>query len=527
MKKINLLLTALCAIVLTTSCDSYLDELPDDRAEINSVEKVKTLLTSAYSTASTDFLMEMSGDNVMDNGSQYTAQPNQDKMYRWEDVETKGNDDPYMIWTGTYSAIATANEALADMEKLGNTGETNGMKAEALLCRAYGMFQLTNAFCMSWNPAHATDYLGLPYPKVPGVSVDERGTLGELYTNINADIEAALPLLDDSHLTVPKYHFNTKAAYAFAARFNLYYMNYDKAIEYATKALGSNPSSVLRNVASYQSLAGVDDICNAYMKSGENANLMMVTAVSLAGREFRSTSFMRYSHSRPITVNETFWASMPWTKGTGSTNNTLYESHRLYGTNQSIYYPKMLEQFEITDKVNQTGYAHIVDAVFTTDETLLVRAEAYALKNNVTAALADMNTWIGAHCEAKRGTATRPTLTEESLNTFFKNVTAVPDTIKSDAQRGVKKPLHPQGFTVTEGTQTNLLYCILQMRRIETWQQGIRFVDIKRYGISFSHNLDGEATLIFKPGDLRGAIQLPSDVIEAGLAANPREVTKK
>ena len=527
MKKINLLLTALCAIVLTTSCDSYLDKLPDDRAEINSVEKVKTLLTSAYPELSTDFLMEMSGDNAMDNGSQYTAQPDQDKRYRWEDVETKGNDDPYMIWTGTYSAIATANEALAGIEKLGNPSETNGMKAEALLCRAFGMFQLSNAFCMSWNPEHAKDYLGLPYPKVSGVSVDERGTLGDLYANINADIEAALPLLDDSHLSIPKYHFNTKAAYAFAARFNLYYMNYDKAIEYATKALGSNPSSVLRNVASYKSLAGVDDICNAYMKSGENANLMMVTAVSIAGRAPWASTFRRYAHARPITLAETFWASMPWSKGAGSTNNTLYESHLLYGSNQGVYYPKMVEQFETTDKVNHTGYTHIVDAVFTTDETLLVRAEAYALKNNVTAALADINTWMGAHCEAKRGTATRPTLTEASLNTFFDNLPVVPDTITKDAQRGVKKPLNPQGFTVTKGTQTNLLYCILQMRRIETWQQGTRFVDIKRYGICFSHNIDGGAPLVFKAGDLRGAIQLPSDVIEAGLAANPREVTKK
>lgn len=60
------------------------------------------------------------------------------------------------------------------------------------------------------------------------------------------------------------------------------------------------------------------------------------------------------------------------------------------------------------------------------------------------------------------------------------------------------------------------------MRRLETYWQGLRFLDIKRYGIEFSHNLDGDDPIAFKAGDLRGAIQLPADVIAAGLSANPR-----
>ena len=51
---------------------------------------------------------------------------------------------------------------------------------------------------------------------------------------------------------------------------------------------------------------------------------------------------------------------------------------------------------------------------------------------------------------------------------------------------------------------------------------GQRWCDIKRYGIEVAHNRYGLATDILKVGDLRRAIQLPSDVIDAGLAANPR-----
>ena len=172
------------------------------------------------------------------------------------------------------------------------------------------------------------------------------------------------------------------------------------------------------------------------------------------------------------------------------------------------------------------GFIRTVDAVLTADETLLIRAEAEIHLKKYTEALNDMNLWINAHCAPnveKNGvvTATRPTLTLQSVNDFLATVPLVPEiTNKSDF--GFKKALHPQGFSIDE-TQTNLLYILLQMRRIETCQLGMRFMDIKRYGIRITHLIDGEDPVYFKSGDLRGALQLPSDVIEAGLEPNPRE----
>ena len=100
------------------------------------------------------------------------------------------------------------------------------------------MFMLANTFCMGWNPEKADEYLGLPYPLEPAKNIYEvytRGTLRELYSNINKDIEDALPYVSEDHYSVPKYHFNVKAAYAFATRFNLYYMNYDKCLDTLAK----------------------------------------------------------------------------------------------------------------------------------------------------------------------------------------------------------------------------------------------------------------------------------------------------
>ncbi|MBF1605893.1 MAG: carbohydrate-binding protein, partial [Prevotella shahii] len=55
MKKINLLLAAASSMLFLASCDSYLDKLPADRAELNTIEKVQNLLSTAYPAHSPDF----------------------------------------------------------------------------------------------------------------------------------------------------------------------------------------------------------------------------------------------------------------------------------------------------------------------------------------------------------------------------------------------------------------------------------------------------------------------------------------
>lgn len=515
MKKLNILLLAFGALALS-SCNDYLDKLPDDRAEVNTYEKAALLLVKAYPDVSPDFLMELSSDNVTDNGRGYPAEQNQDMAYRWKDVTTVGNDDPRRVWNDTYAAVGVANQVLDDLPKITDK-DTKDLEAEALLCRAFSMFRLSNAFCMAYDSTKAKTYLGLPYPKVSGVSVNKRGTLAELYANINADIEAALPNVSDSHLKTPKYHFNRRAAYAFAARFNLYYHNYDKAIKYATEAIGEDPSAMLRKVGTYMDFSNANDVKARYINAGENANLMLMTAVSMHGAMSVHPALKRYGHNTTILNRETFRAETPW--------GITYEGQRQFGSNEWVRYPKIDYQFEYTDKIAGTGWFRIVDAVFTADETLLVRAEAETLKGNFAAALRDINYFLDSHASPfldSKKTRKRPVMTEDIINNFMNRLPNVPALLKSDDDRGIKKPLHPQGFTVAEGTMTNLIHAILQLRRIETWMQGLRFQDVKRYGLEICHMVDGEPTLEFKAGDLRGALQLPEDVTTAGLQPNPR-----
>lgn len=518
-----IILSALAMLGLT-ACGDYLDKVPDDRATIDSQSKVDQFLVSAYANHMPWLIMEMASDNVTDNGAQYNSQSNQNKIYRFQDDTYTGNDDPYTLWNEFYYCVATANQALESINEMGGKNAMPGEYAEALLCRAYNMYLLSSVFCMAYNKDSADVYLGLPYPTEPEKELSphyERGTLGELYGKIDADIEEALPLLSDTHLSSPKYHFNTNAAYAFAARFNLFYGNYPKAIEYATRVLGSNPASKLRDFSNFENLAGVEDIQNAYLASDVDANLMLQTATSSAGRMSYSSSYRRFGHNQDITSDETIWPEMPW--GSGSRNNTLYLSRLLYGNNQQVRFPKQDEMFEYTDKIGGTGYAHAVVPVFTADETLLVRAEAEALNNDSLAAVSDINYWIGNHCVSSivySGTTTRrPTMTTASINAFYNGLEYEP---ANGSLKSVRKHLNPQGFKVASGTQENIIQLILQMRRIDGLHDGSRFIDLKRYGIPYVHALDGEPAIQIVPGDKRLAFQLPDDAISNGLTANPR-----
>ncbi len=48
---------------------------------------------------------------------------------------------------------------------------------------------------------------------------------------------------------------------------------------------------------------------------------------------------------------------------------------------------------ELTDMTNGIGYLHVMYPAPTTDEILLTRAEAYAMKGEYDKALADLNIW--------------------------------------------------------------------------------------------------------------------------------------
>ena len=515
-KSIYILLILFTGILI--SCNDFLDTMPDDRAEVNTVDKITSLLVSSYSTNSGQLIAEMSSDNALDNGKLHTSyNQEQEDSYLWKDITTTGNDSPKNIWDGYYGAISSANQALDAIEEMGNPSGLQSQKGEALIARAYNHFALANLFCMPYNPETATTDFGLPYSEKPETQVMvqyERGTMAELYEKINADIEEGLPLINDDIYTVPKYHFNKKAANAFAARFNLFYHKYDKVVKYADVALGAFPEKLLSKWKEMSTLASNLSLrSDRYISASDPGNFMVTTAVSASPYILGSYSIgKRYGNAKPIIVGESLRAVGIW----GSAAN-LYVAASMWGMDEKMCVPKVGAYFEYTDKVAGIGYLHSVPVVFTAGETLLCRAEAKILQSKLAEGVIDINSWITANVKPGFGP-----YTQEQLVTFYSGLPYMPLKIDVATQRAIKKAINPMGFTVAEGAQESLIQCILHIRRIETVHEGSRWYDVKRYGIEYAHNRDGQADDVLLKDDPRRAIQIPQDVIQAGLAANPR-----
>lgn len=509
------------------SCDSYLDEMPDNRTEIDSEDKVVSLITSAYPMNSCyAFLNESMSDNIDDMGERYSQYDSRfaRQAYLWEAITEDDNDGVRNLWEDHFRSIASANQALQAIEELGGATTTTlrEAKAEALLCRAYASFILVNEFCKNYNQQTSSTDLGIPYPTTPETTVNptyERGSVADVYEKIDKDIQAALPLLGDTHLKVPKYHFNTQAAYAFAARFYLFYEKWDKVVEYATACLGSNPRSMLRDWDEMESYGITNDLTprtNLYIDATANSNLLLITAISAMGIWSGNYGYLgRYSHNSYISETETLEANHIW----GGTSLMRCEPLAFKGgALDRVLVAKLPYLFEELDPVNKTGYYRTVYPAFKSDLTLLERAEAYIMLKDYDKACADLTMWM------QNWTRSSMTLTPTKVQEYFNGI-----AYSTSFAPTIKKRLYPAFSIDAEGSvQESMLQCVLDFKRLETIYEGFRWFDIKRYGINITRRtMDAlsepqTVTDSLTTDDPRRAIQLPSIVIQAGMEANPR-----
>jgi hypothetical protein len=509
------------------SCSDFLDKVPDNRAELRAPDQITKLLVDGYILGNYSLIAELSGDNFIDNNSPddngnrnnlASYDRADDEAFAWEDiVSSNRQDSPSAIWESAYHAIAVANHALQQIQELeaaGRGNEVSAQKGEALLIRAFNHFNLVNIFAH----AYRTEELSKNDPGVPYVTEPERVVMvsaerlsvAEVYKRIEEDVTEGLPLIDDAIYTVPKYHFNRVAANAFAARFYLYKKDYDKVIKHANAALGSDPSLCMRNWN--VELPSFDAIVNWIINASSSNNFMLVSTYSSALRHY--TGSHRYSCNRDAAKATLDGPGPSWPD---------YNYHPCYSGKRfingeaeyGVFFPKAGESFEYIDKVAGIGYPHIVRTEFTGEETLLCRAEAYIHQNKLGEALADLQIWDKSRQNVPV-IATFTQLTEEAITRFY-----------TRAMYGVVKPLNTEKMDPTwiiDSKQELYLQCVLHFRRMETQFDGLRWFDIKRYGIEIEHKIGRSRMEKLTWDDPRRALQLPIEVISAGMQPNSRDI---
>ncbi len=507
MKK-NIIKIALMAAgsIMFLSCNKFLDELPDNRTEIDTPDKISDHLVAAYPVVAPYGLMELMSDNVTDLGREiYEGNVPMRDSYRFRKIESTSYDSPHWLWEETYSSIGAANVALEAAMEYEDKELVKAQMGEAYICRAFSHFLLCNLFCQAYNPVSSGSDMGIPYVTEPENTVIVQGdriTVAEVYERIAADIEAGFPLIDDSNYKVPLYHFTKRAAAAFAAQFYLYYGKYDKAIEYADFVLGENPAALYRD---WDSVTGTssDELANTFVSGNEAANIFCHSFTSLYMR-YRGN---RYVNSKNIRTKETYSSPGPW----GQSLNA-YNSNTMGFGGRHFVLPKLREYFLLTDPVTGVGEPFIVKVAFSTEKVLLDRAEAYVMlggEDNFANAARDL-------CHFYASADTPVSKSADQIAAYYEGI-----EYYTEADPTPKKRLASR-FPVAEGKQMNLLHACLHARRIATLEEGDRLMDLKRYGIAYTHVLDGEDDIHIEPYDMRLAVQIPDMVISAGLPANPR-----
>lgn len=522
-KKYILCLPVAALALALTSCNDFLDKYPDSRMDLKNPTEVSQLLVSAYPQAHPAYLTEMYSDNTDEQlHSTWSAFDRfQEQAYQWKDIDdVSDTESPYQLWSAHYAAISACNEAIEYIERTVKDAQSEedyrAQLGEALLCRAFSMFQLSTVFCQAYDKTTAANQLGLPYPTEPEKVVGrliERGTLAELYQKIEADMLKGMSLVGTKYAK-PKFHFTKQAAYAFATRFYLYAQKYDKAVMYANKVLGEQPADILRNWAEWNRLGPSGNVQpNAFITASNSANILLLPVPSQWGViSIPIQAGSKYAHGELISKNETLQAPGPWGDSGSTLNYTVLYNNGVskYCLRKIPYVPKVI------DATAEIGVPYGEYAVFSTDITLLERAEAYALLGQYDKALQDINTELTVFSK------NRKQLTLAEIQDFYKSMAYYTPTKPTP-----KKALHPL-FTIESTTQEPLLQCLLQLKRLVTIHEGFRLQDVKRYGITmYRRKVDTQSNVTavtdsMKVGDPRLAIQLPQDVISAGVTANPR-----
>ncbi len=494
------LIKGLVLVFLVSSCNDILDETPDNRTAIDSSEKIAELLVGAYPDAAYVSFLEPMSDNAgdkspsADTGIDFATTLNQ-RMFFWEDINDTDEDSPTNYWNRAYKAIAQANQALVSIEELGGGSELDHLKGEALICRAYAHFMLVSIFSKAYNPSTAASDIGIPYvlePETVLLGDYERGSVQNVYDNIEADIEAGLPLVSDNY-NVPAFHFTRSAANAFASRFYLNTGEWQKVIDHSTAALGIGGAGVLRDWEGNYRPRTYSEQATRYTSSTEEpANLLLVSAESIYNRYHFAARYQLDSAKRDEIFPAVNGTGQPW-------------SYTVFGSNDLFFnVPKFQEFFKVTNQAAGTGTAYVAFVLLSTDEALLNRAEAYAMLGQLDNALADINLSYSVKTQAYdpafdelevADVATRFAVTDSNLYTPFY-------AIPADALAFVN--------------------AVLTIKRTIFYNEGLRWFDNKRHNMEIVHRDIFGNVFTLPKDDNRRLVQIPEAAQSFGIQENPR-----
>lgn len=471
-----------------SSCDNYLDEVPDNRVSLDDLNKAGQLLTNAYSVSSPAFTDWMTDDLSYTIGT--IKRPHHDRLFTWSDdtSDPTEQDSPAHFWSENYNAIAHANEVLAVLDDLPalteeQKSQKSAIEAEALLTRAYAHFMLVNVFAKHYDPATASSDLGVPIvekPETEFIATYKRNTVQEVYDFVEQGLIKGISLVDDTfYANSGKYHFNRNAALAFASRFYLYRGDYQNCYNFSSELLEPDPDLFIRNLNSdeYQG-SNISSFPQIYSSPDEQANLLLMRKISLIQRsDFAFGIETNFYFLLYITLSPV---------GEDQRENALAK-----GENGAL--PNRYENLFQRNSLNSNvGTPYHIAIALRGEEVLLNRAESALHLGRTADAIADLQTLTD-----NRYRVTNPSERILTVNSILN------DFVISDV------PMFSDNET------QGIFNYLLDERRKEFLVQGLRWFDIKRFGLEVEHT-SPNGTFTLAANDPRKVLQIPKTAIDVG-----------
>lgn len=370
---------------------------------------------------------------------------------------TSKNWRSYATWNYYYSLICNANYIIAQKDNIG--GDKNKVKyivAGAYAIRAYSYFYLIQTFQQTYK-GHE-NLPGVPVYTEPTTSTSEgkpRGTVQDVYTLINADLDESIKLFEESGVAqMDKSHIDLYVANGLKAKVALVQQNWQAAATAAAKArtkpgLTLMPKDDVTKGNNLVTLGGVmwgakiiADQATVYASFFSH---MDPTAGMYGGGSRKCISSWLYGQIPATDVRKALW-------------NGKLAKDETSGPNVSYCQFKFL----FSDKS-----AYLGDYIFMrAEEMLLTEAEAKCQLGQYTEAR-NLLTQLGAVRDPDNY-ATR-------LATFPDSKTLTKD----------------EYGTTSAAVPVTLLDEILLQRRIELWGEVGRIYDLQRLGVGFTRKFTG------------------------------------
>ncbi len=494
-----------CIILfMLASCQKFLEIDPDSTQAITiNQEEIAELLTGAYPSASYFTFLEPRTDNISERKSGKHTQLNE-AMFFWEDYEQDDIDTPLHYWNECYRGIANVNQALECLSKIPvKSDQIKALYGEAFLLRAYLHFMLVNIWSEPYSPANSKVALGIPYVTKSEKEANplyDRVNVSEVYEHIEKDLKYGISLVDDRFYKNPKFHFNKKAAYAFASRFYLMKGEWDNVIRYSDYVLGNNPKILLRNWNDYNRKFFFNRklLYTQYASSNEPSNLLLATTES---RLARSIPQEKYGVTDEI-ANEIFESHGI----EGSTNDKKLHMESLYLFNYDsgkIQNAQYIAKFDEKSSSMSIGSyprdLYVTNVLFSTDEVMFNRMEAYTMLREYDMAINDLNLYMNS----KFGITL-----SASVSDF---------TQTSSSNYELFSPFY--GLSVK---QLALIKIIIGFKRQEFLHEGLRWFDIRRFKMPVKRKSKYPFYHALEKEDPRKLLQIPAEAVKKGLLPNPR-----